>query len=199
MAVSIAIIYIIIIIIASLKVRKNKSERVRQLLKFIILNGVLFLLGMFLLIFVLPLSMLNLLTWIVYDLIISYVIAIEVPGYLKISNFDNKIVLTLQDCRKSLIKMRYSFDSIEILKTTVNNNTKTLSEEKVGDLLNDFINFSERIKNIDNNLLGLTLNEVSNSINRISQRSKHPIPKLIDILSLSGISFLIAQILKILA
>jgi len=191
-------IYIVLVFILAYESWNSKSKRVKLLWKFVVLNGTLFSSGMLLLALVLPQSLLNILSWIAYDCIISYVVAIEIPGYLRLSAFDEASTRSLKDLRKYLIKMRYSFESLEELKTAVKRNANVLSEEEVEDLMNDFVNLCERMKNLDSNLWGLTLNEITEAISRISGRSKHPIPKLVDVLSLTGISFLLAQILKML-
>jgi len=196
--VSIALVYIILTIILAYKLRNSKSKRVKLLWKFVVLNSTLFSVGMVALVFFLPESILNILSWIIYDLIISYVVAVEIPGYLRLLEFDETSIRNLEDLRKCLVKMRYSFESLENFKTIVKTNASILSEEQVDDLLNDFVNLCERLKNLDVNLWALILNEITEAMSRISRRSKHPIPKLVDVLSLTGISFLLAQILKML-
>lgn len=165
----------------------------------VVLNGALFLVGMLFLALVLPQSLLNILSWIIYDLIISYVVTVEIPGYLRLSKFDEVSIQSLRDIRKCLIKMRYSFKSLRDFEIAMKRNAGILSEEHVKDLLNDFADLCERMKNLDLNLWELTLSEITKAMSRISQRSKHPIPKLIDILSLAGLSLLLAQILKLLS
>ena len=63
--------------------------------------------------------------------------------------------------------------------------------------LNDFVIVCEKLKNLDINLWSLTLQETSDCIKDVTERSKHPFPKLIDILSLSGLSIILAQFLKL--
>jgi len=134
-----------------------------------------------------------------YDLVISYVIAIEIPGYFRILRYDEKCVVGLNELRKNLVKMRYSFELLGDLKEKVKGNSEILADENFGYILNDFISLCDQIKNLDINLWELTLSEITEVINRISQRTKHPFPKLIDILSLTGLSFLLAQVLKLLS
>ena len=193
-----ALVYSSIIIFMGHKTRSSKSNRVRLLWKSVILDGFLFIVGLLPLALALPQAVLHVISWIVYNLIISYVLAIEIPGYFKLSKYDETSVKSLKALRKNLLKMRYSFEKLEDLKTVMKENAGVLSEEQVGDLLQDFVDFCDRMENLDRNLWELTLNEITEAINKLSQRSKHPIPKLIDVLSLAGLSFLMAQILKIL-
>ena len=164
-----------------------------------VLNALFFSVGLVALIIVLPLSTLNILSWVVYDLLITYVLCVEVPAYLKISNFDEKLVDNLKGLREVLIKMPFSFsDSLQDLKTKKTDSATYLMGENLDKLLEDFISFSDKVENFNEKLWSLTLNETSGFIDDVTKRSKHPFPKLIDILALSGLSFLLAQFLKLL-
>jgi hypothetical protein len=151
------------------------------------------------LVVVLPQSLLNILSWVVYDFLISYVFCVEVPAYLSISKFDDNLVAVLKDLREELIKMPFSFNtSLQELKTKRNSSSSFLKEENLDGLLQDFIAFCEKVNNFNEKLWSLTLTETSNLISDVTKRSKHPFPKLIDILALSGLSLLLAQFLKML-
>ena len=50
--------------------------------------------------------------------------------------------------------------------------------------------------NLDKSLYEVTIKEIGEQIQQISARSKHPFPKLIEIMSLAGISFLLGQFLN---
>jgi hypothetical protein len=127
------------------------------------------------------------------------VLCVEVPAYLTISNFDNNLSDILKDLRKELVEMHFSFGvHLQSLKTMRNNNLSYIKGENLDKLLEDFIAFSDEIGNLNENVWSLTLNETSSFIDEVTKRSKHPFPKLIDILALSGLSLLIAQFLKLL-
>src|SRR5450759_1980379 len=99
------------------KTPKNRPRRTGFLRNLIILNSALFSIGLVLLVLVLPQSLLNIVSWVVFDFLASYVFCIEIPAYLKISKFDQSTTEALRDLRKELIKMRYSFtDSLENLR-----------------------------------------------------------------------------------
>lgn len=177
----------------------NKSFRTTKLWKFGILNAIFFSAGLIALIISLPLSLLTILSWVVYDLVITYVFTFEVPGYLALSKSDDKVVEALKSLREVLINMPLSFhDSLEELKTKKTSCMQYLKGENIDKLLDDFISLSDSLGNLNEKVWSLTLNETSNYIEDVSKKSKHPFPKLIDILALSGLSFLIAQFLKIL-
>jgi hypothetical protein len=163
------------------------------------LSGLFFSIGLAILVAILPQSPLNILSWIIYDFLISFVLCLEIPAYLRISKYDEKLVGVLKDLRSELIKMRFSFaPSLESLKKKKNENASSLKEENVDKLLDDFITSCDKMNNLDVNLWNLTLNETSSLIDDVTKRSKHPFPKLIDILALSGLSILLAQLLKLL-
>jgi len=173
---------------------KSKSNRTNVLWKLAILNISAFSAGLIALVYFLPQSSLNILSWVVYDLLITYVLCIELPAYLRISNFDDKFVDILEGLRKELIEMPFSFDAhLQNLKDKRNGALSHLKGENLDNLLEDFIAFSDKIENYNEKVWALTLSETSALINEVAKRSKHPFPKLIDILALSGLSLLLAQ------
>lgn len=190
--------YIIFCACLAWKTPKSKSNRTKFLWKLIVLNGLVFSIGLVILVVILPQSPLNIISWVVYNFLISYVLCVEIPAYLKISKYDENLVSALKDLRGDLVKMRFSFDtSLDSLKKSRNDKGSLLKEENIDKLLHDFIAVCDKINNLDANLWNLTLNETSILIDDVMKRSKHPLPKLIDILALSGLSVLLAQFLKL--
>ena len=178
---------------------KSKNNRTKNLWILIILNGFFFSLGLLALFFFLPQTPLNILSWVVYDFLITYALCIEVPAYLKISNFDENLLKILKDLREELIGMQFSFrNHLQGLKAKRTDNVAYLNGENLDRLLEDFIKLSDKLGNLNDKVWSLTLNETSNFIDEVTKRSKHPFPKLIDILALSGLSLLLAQFLKLL-
>jgi hypothetical protein len=195
---SIAFFYAIFCSLLAWKNPKSEYNRTSFLWKLVVLGGLFFSIGLMMLVVVLPQSPLNILSWVFYDFLISYVLCIEIPAYLKISRFDDNLTDILRDLREELIKMPFSFDaSLENLKTKKKNSVLFLKGESLDRLLQDFIAFCDRVNNLNEKLWNLTLNETSNFIDDVAKRSKHPFPKLIDILALSGLSVLLAQFLKL--
>ena len=151
------------------------------------------------LVYFLPQTPLNVLSWIIYDLLITYVLCIELPAYFIISDFDDKFVDGLEGLRKELIEMPFSFKNhLQALKDKRNDSISLLKGERLEKLLDDFISFSEKIENYNEKVWTLTLNETSALVDVVTKRSKHPFPKLIDILALSDLSLLLAQLLTLL-
>jgi len=177
---------------------KSKSSRTSVLWKLAILNISFFSAGLIALVYFLPQPPLNFLSWIVYDLLITYVLCIELPAYFIISSFDDKFVNSLEGLRKELIEMPFSFKNhLQALKDKRDDSISLLKGESLEKLLDDFISFSEKIGNYNEKVWALTLSETSALIDDVAKRSKHPFPKLIDILALSGLSLLLAQFLKL--
>lgn len=144
-----------------------------------------------------PTTLLATLSNIVYSLVAAFVIAIEVPGFLLLSRFDGMIVDALENIRKELVAIGYSFDHLVQLKTVSSANKEAVRSAGLYSLIEDFIGTCDRMKNLDKTFWGLVLSEVTHSARFFSERSKQPFPKLIDILSLAGLSFLLAQFLKL--
>jgi hypothetical protein len=195
----IAVFNIVFDTLLVMKKPKAKGNRTKFLWQLTLLDEVVFSIGLVVLVAILPQSALNVASWVIYDFLISYVACVEVPAYLKISKYDENLVSILKDLRGNLIDMRFSFDtSLERLEKSKSKNALFLKEENIDGLLQGFIEVCDKINNLNDNLWSLTLNETSKLISEVTERSKHPFPKLIDILALSGLSVLLAQLLKLL-
>lgn len=126
-----------------------------------------------------------------------FVLTIEVPGFILLSRYDEKTVDILKEVHENLISSVFTFtEAIGKLSEIDRNNKQRLEEVHLQKNLNYFVKTSKDMRNIDSSLHNLLLTEVSQQIHQISDQSKHPFPKLIDVLSLTGLSFLIAQFLK---
>lgn len=131
-----------------------------------------------------------------YSLIVSYIVTIEIPGYVLLSKHDANLVNILRNIRQKSIQLSYNFNSLDELKGYFNKNKKILNSTIVDQVTENFIKRCETIKNLDKSLYEITIKEIGEEIQHVSSRSKHPFPKLIEILSLAGISFLLSQFLN---
>mgnify|MGYP007084710247 CR=1 FL=1 len=145
-----------------------------------------------------PKNTLELLSRVVYAVVGTFAVLVEIPGYLILSRNDEMEIEQLTKVREALVKTGYSYASLDDLKKRVQTNTRTLEDLNLSDLLGEFVESCERMKNVDRNYWNLVLAEITYRIDDVSKRSKHPVPKLIELLSLAGLSFLIAQFLKML-
>ena len=128
----------------------------------------------------------------------SFVFAIEVPGYLYLMKHDDRLGNYLEEWRSEMVKLGYDFDQYDTVKSKSAEGVTMLQEVSLNRLVNDFIENCGRMSNVDKGFWALVLGEVNRAIDEVQGRSKHPAPKLIDLLSLSGLSFVIAQILTVL-
>jgi hypothetical protein len=178
---------------------RSKSRRTRPLWKFVTAYGVIstvLVVPFYLLSNPRP-SLLGLSAGTFYLLIGSFVLTIEVPGYLFLRRRDQSVLDFLEDWRTEMVKVGYDFGNYSTLKSKSEEGKATLEEVGIYRVVIDFIDHSGRIQNVDKGLWALTLGEVNRAIDAVQARSKHPAPELIEILSLSGLSFLIAQILRL--
>jgi len=195
----VAVLHSIFIAATTYRIKKSKSKRRKILWKLTFGDGVLFLGGLIIFRFLLsPQSVLTLLSGMVYIIAGSFILVIEIPGYLLLSQYDEKVVGYLTKLRKDLVSTSYSFDHVNNLKASMSESLEILANEQLDSLLHDFIRSCERMRNIDRNFFMLVLTEITGMIKVVSERGKHPFPKLADILSLAGLSFLLAQFLKLL-
>ncbi|QLH11259.1 hypothetical protein [Nitrosarchaeum sp. AC2] len=186
------IVSIIIIIIGYLK----KNERIKHLPILFAINAFVFVLLVSIGTYFIDFKLIDFVAFIGYSIIISYVVTIEIPGYFLISKYDSNLTDVLQNLRQKSIQLNYNFDSVIDLRTYFNENKNTLSSITINELLDSFIKRCETIKNLDKSLYEITIKELGEHIQSTSSRSKHPFPKLIEIFSLAGISFLLGQLLN---
>jgi hypothetical protein len=85
---------------------RSKNNRTKNLLILIIIDGLFFSIGLVVLLFFLPQTPLNILSWVVYDFLITYALCIEVSAYLRIS-IDDNLSKILKDLREELIGMQF--------------------------------------------------------------------------------------------
>jgi len=126
-----------------------------------------------------------------------YVGTIEVPGFLILAHYDETSVDILEETQKNLILSKSSFEKgIQGLEKILASNKPRLDEIYVYENMNYYIESSREMGQSNKSVFDLLLMVINQSTRSTSDRSKHPFPKLIDVLSLAGLSFIIAQFLK---
>jgi hypothetical protein len=78
----------------------------------------------------------------------------------------------------------------------LDNNKQRLEELHAYDQLKYYEDSSSEMNQANTSVFDLLLMSTNQWIKDCDEQSKHPFPKLVDILSLAGLSFLIAQFLK---
>ena len=172
-----------------------KNERTKYLPVLFGVNAIIFLIVVLVGTYYIDFQTIDYVIFIGYSVIVSHVITIEIPGYILLSKHDSKLIDILQNLRQKSIQLNYDIDSLDDLRKYFDGNKETLSSSTVNELLNSFITRCETIKNLDKSLYEISIKELGEQIQQISSRSKHPFPKLIEIFSLAGISFLLGQFL----
>jgi hypothetical protein len=191
-------IHTVILVILTITVKGAKEDRTRILWKLLVLEVVLLPVAFVILYYLQPpISWLTTTADVVYAVVVAFVLGLEVPGFILLSRFDEGIVNALEELRNDLITLGYSFDHLGQLKTTIERSKSRLNSARIGGLVIDFVASCDRMNNLDRNFWGLVLSEVTTASRFFVERSKHPSPKLIDVLSLAGLSFLLAQFLKL--
>ncbi len=173
----------------------RKNERIKHLPILFGINAFTFLITVFVVTHYANFQIIDYVAFIGYSVIVSYVLTIEIPGYILLTKYDSKLIQILQNLRQKSIQLTYNFGSLDDLRQYFNENKETISSSTVTDLLDSFIQRCETIKNLDKSLYEISIKELGEQMQQISSRSKHPFPKLIEIFSLAGISFLLGQFL----
>jgi hypothetical protein len=196
----IALITVVFSAIIAWKRPLGKKSRTKFLWKLVITNAVFLSIGISILIYILPQTLLTVSSWIVFNFLISYVFCVELPSWLKISKFDDDLEEKLKDVRSELVMLPFDFDAyLQKLINKKEENKIYISENRnLESLLENFLDFSKKLDRFNESFWSITLAELSNVIKDVTDRSKHPFPKVIDILALSGLSILVAQFLKLL-
>jgi len=196
--ISVVVVNLALVVFFSYTLRASTSNRIRPLWSLVVVNGVISAVGVpaFFLLFGSMLSILGLSAGIFYLLVGSFIFSIEVPGYIHLTKHDERVLSYLEGLRSGIVKLGYDFEQYETMKTKTAKGSEILEEVKLNQLVNDFVEHCGRMKNVDKGFWTLMLGEVNRAIEEAQGRSKHPAPKLIELLSLSGLSFVIAQVLK---
>lgn len=140
-------------------------------------------------------QLIDVLALIAYALVGGYVAAIEIPGYILLSRFDDRLADKLQTYRQKILMLNFGFSGFPEVESAFHSLKKALKDLSIDDLVGHFVESSKRIKQLDRTHYDVTIKELNDRITDVSDRSKHPFPKLIEVLSLAGISFLIGQFL----
>jgi hypothetical protein len=194
---SAVVVHTVVTGIASYLLYKSPSRRSRSLWPLTVIEGTAFAIGLPILYTLLrPQQTLETLSLVVYVAIGSFALILETPGYLMLSKHDEKTTRELDEIRSILIRTAFSFDEVAKLKSRSAKDQCVLEETGIGSLVDDFIVSCERMGNIDRSFWNTVLSELTRVIADVSNRSKHPVPKLVDILALTGLGFLLAQLLR---
>src|SRR3972149_8818330 len=111
-----AIVYMAIALTMATRNKKSRINRQRTLWKLFFVSGFAFVLTLVPIAWFLPLTTLNLLSWLVYATVLAFVVTIEIPGYIKLAKLDETYAQSLEEIRSKLLSTKYDFKSFEPLK-----------------------------------------------------------------------------------
>jgi hypothetical protein len=129
-------------------------------------------------------------------LVALFSLAVELPGFLLNSRRDDRTLEMIDKFSDSLLDLRLNPSigtaQLEGLLAAYND---AVNELNIGSSLRKMSESFKRFENVDNSILGTMIIELKETRLRIDGRSKHPLPILVQILGLSGLAFLMAEIL----
>jgi hypothetical protein len=129
-------------------------------------------------------------------LVALFSLVVEIPGYLLNSKFDRATIRIIDDVADALLELRLNpalgTDALQGLLTT---HRDELRELGIWSRLEKMTSFFKRMGNVDTSLLESALTEARNARAEVDTRSKHPLPTLIQVFCLSGLAFVLGEIL----
>jgi len=126
-------------------------------------------------------------------------LSVEVPGFWLNTRHDLALVAAADEIASKLLELRLDPTiDVEQVEGSLDRHSAQLSELGLSNPVGHVAAAYRRMGNIDNGLLDRTLSEVREVRARVDDRSKHPAPILVEILSLSGLGFVLCEILSVL-
>lgn len=129
-------------------------------------------------------------------LVALFSLAVELPGFLLNLRSDNRVLEMIDKLSDALLDLRLSPSiGVEQLEGLLAAYSDGVNELNIGSSLRKMVESFKRLGNVDNSVLGAMIIELKETRLRIDGRSKHPLPTLVQILGLSGLAFLLGEIL----
>ncbi len=128
-----------------------------------------------------------------------FAITLEVPGFLLNTSYDKKVSKILNDFERAVVQAHIDPGSaIHELRSLTDSHRDALADAGLEMLFSQSLEVFERMNNSDASLLRALLTQVSDAKSEVEARSKHPFPLLVQVLGLSGLAFVLGEILAIL-
>ncbi len=120
--------------------RRSISNRSRPLWKLVVMHGIVSTISILSFYVLMPtLSVLSTSTGVFYLLVGSFVLAIEVPGYIRLTKHDGSILNYLEGWRSEVVKLGYDFQNYDVVKSKALEGKGKLEEVYLYRLVHDFI------------------------------------------------------------
>lgn len=125
-----------------------------------------------------------------------FTLCVEIPGYMLNLNFDNNVAKLLDKLEEHLLTARVKPSTgISQLRVLLNSEKNELADTGILQFLSRCVQHFEQINNIDPTLVNILQRQLETKKAGVQSRSKHPAPLIVQIFGLSGVAFLIAEIL----
>jgi hypothetical protein len=133
-------------------------------------------------------------------LVLVFSLFVEIPGFFLNRTYDKKQEDALQEIVDVLLDVRLSPTSINRtrLQDLSQSREAILGEGHLGKFLSKCAAEFVTVGNADNSLLNVLTERVLAEQSKVVERSKHPFPALIQLLSLTGVAFVLGEILAVL-
>lgn len=129
-------------------------------------------------------------------LVALFSLTVEIPGFLLNSLYDRTTISILDDVISAVLDLRLDPSiGVESLEALLHAHKHELRRLGAGYTLEKMADSFRRMRNIDTPLLEATLFEVRTARAAVDARSKHPLPTLIQFFGLSGLAFVLGEIL----
>jgi hypothetical protein len=134
--------------------------------------------------------------FIIILLVAQFSLVVEIPGFLLNSWHDRVTVSVIDKVRDAALDLRLNPTlGTSQLEGLLSTHREQLRDLAVGSTLEKLVGFFKRMENVDIPLLETALAEIRRTRESVEARSKHPLPALIQFFGLSGLVFVLAEIL----
>jgi hypothetical protein len=129
-------------------------------------------------------------------LVALFSLTIEIPGFLLNSRYDRTTINAIDALGDALLNLRLDPSAgTEPLERMLNVHKDKLEDLGLAAMLVKLAIFFKQMGNVDNSMLEMALSEIRRSRAQVESRSKHPLPVLAQFLGLSGLTFVLGEIL----
>jgi hypothetical protein len=129
-------------------------------------------------------------------LVALFSVTIEIPGFLLNSRYDRATIRVIDSITGAILDLRLEPSiGVESLEKLITTNRDDLVSLGVSSTLEKAAGSFKRMGNVDTSLLDIALYEIRTARTAVDGRSKHPLPALIQVFGLSGLAFVLGEIL----
>jgi len=132
-------------------------------------------------------------------IITTYALSAEIPGFLLNSVYDGGVLNCLSTLEEAVLLASVQPDTgTAKVREILASNSQYLRDVHLNTLLEHCLRRFEQIQNVDASLIHTLLTRIESVRETVGGRSKHPFPRLVEIMGLGSCAFLLGEILTIL-